>query len=747
MTFLLLLDPTSLGTQGFVSDVMKAVHQNQQIERKMANIILKGLPEAGKSTLLNRLLNRPFQHSSHSTGLSDGIIVVDIKPTSTLTSATASDNSSWEVIDFDTSMYSQLKQFLPSAEEELIGNIISDSPSYQGASVCNTTEISENIKKVLSAHNIKSIEDLRLKNSLYIRDTGGQVEFQESLTLLLHGPSIFTFVLRADVDIHKKTIIRYRSPSGEIINNYKSSISTVDALVQFLTSVSAIDTTEEGVFQEAGVYKSHEPVVFIVGTHIDLLESRTAIIDEMNKSLHRIIREHGFSSIVVYADDDSSRVMYTVDNTSVKDDNFKILRSDINKYICSRHEFMVLYPVSFLLFCLELQNVQAVVIPIVEFRQLALKFSITAERINHLLHFLHFRIGIIQYYDIDSLSDIVIKEPQVLFNKVTDLLVKTFLSSKAMKMDQKRSFQQKGILDAAVLESILGGSKNQITAKQFLAYMVHLRLAVPFTDKSGIKKYFFPSVLNHVPTSVGEERKTGIASLAICFKLGHCPQGLFGVLISHLVSPVKSHKFSFDLSENKIYQDQVVLLVSSSEDRDEMSLKKHLSHIEVTMYLNDSLSGKKCKLFALSRSATPSTMCTTVRSILQDCLQLSMTTLHYDGKKLLPKFCLSCPDGDCVDMHEVECGEKQTCAMFCETSKYAIPSNALYWFDQGETLNTVILFSYSSESCNKVLLYICLAPPVNECAPEKIQCAQSSAYEKSSSSTDGILQFFFLSCN
>ena len=684
----LLLDPTSLGTQGFVSDVMKAVHQNQQIERKMANIILKGLPEAGKSTLLNRLLNRQFQHSSYSTGLSDGIVVVDIKPTSTLTSATAGDNSSWEVIDFDTSMYSQLKQFLPSAEEELIGNIISDSPNYQGASVSSTTEISENIKKVLSAHNIKSIEDLRLKNSLYIRDTGGQVEFQESLTLLLHGPSIFIFVLKVDVDIHKKTTIRYRSPSGEIINNYKSSISTVDALVQFLTSVSAIDTTEEGVFQEAGVYKSHEPVVFIVGTHIDLLKSKAgSIIDKMNKSLDRIIREHGFSSIVVYADDDSSRVMYTVDNTSVKDDNFKILRSDINKYICSRHEFMVLYPVSFLLFCLELQNVQAVVIPIAEFRQLASKFSITAERICHLLHFLHFRIGIVQYYDIDSLSDIVIKEPQVLFNKVTDLLVKTFLSSKSMKMDQKRSFQQKGILDAAVLESILGGSKNQITAKQFLAYMVHLRLAVPFTDKSRIKKYFFPSVLNHVQTSVGEETKTDIASLAICFKLGHCPQGLFGVLISHLVSPVKSHKFTFDLSENKIYQDQVVLLVSSYEDRDEMSLKKHLSHIEVTMYFNDSLSGKKCQL-ALSRSATPSTVCTTVRSILQNCLQLSMTTLHYDGKKLLPKFCLSCPDGDCVDMHEVKCGEKQT-YVICKTYKYAIPSNALYWFDQGETLNTI----------------------------------------------------------
>ena len=670
-----------------MSDVIKAVVQNQQIERKMANVILKGLPEAGKSTLLNRLLKRPFKNISSSTGVSDGVVVVDIQPTSTLTSATASDNSSWEVIDFDTSMYSQLedlKKFLPSTQEESIeDNTSSDSPGYKIYNVSGISEVPDNIKKVVSAHNIKSIEDLKLKNSLYIRDTGGQVEFQESLTLLVYGPSIFIFVLRTDIDIDQKTIVRYRSPSGEIINEYQSSISTVDALVQFLSSVSAIDTTEEGVFQQGGAYKSHEPVVFIVGTHIDLLKSRAgSVIAEINKRLDRIIRNHGFSSVVRYANAASLTVMYTVDNTTVKDDNFKILRSDINGYICSRHEFMVLYPVSYLLFCLELQNMKAAIISIAKFRQLASKFSITSSQINHLLHFLHFRIGIIQYYDIDNLSDIVIKEPQVLFNKVTDLLVKTFLSSKAMKMDQQRIFQERGILDAALLQSILGESKNQITAKQFSAFMVHLRMAVPFTDKWGIKKYFIPSVLNHAPASTGIQRKTDIAPLAICFELGHCPQGLFGVLISHLMSPDKSHDFSFDLSEDKIYQDQVFLLVSSSEEVDQISLERHLSRIEVTMYLEGSSSDTES---IIPRSTTPTTVCTTVRSILQDCLQLSMTTLHYDGKKLRPKFCLACLT--CTDLQEVKCGAEHT-YMNCKTcsAKRQISSSGMFWFKQSKII-------------------------------------------------------------
>ena len=196
-------------------------------------VILKGLPEAGKSSLLNRLLNKPFQNTSSSTGLSEGIVVVDIQPTSTLTSVTASDNSSWEVIDFDMSMYSQLdrfKHFLPSADKESIEEGAANTTlTYQVYRVSSISEVPNNIEKVLSAHNIKNIEDLKSKNSLYIRDTGGQVEFQESLTLLIHGPSIFIFVLRTDVDLLKKTIIRYRSPSGDIINQYQSSISSKDA--------------------------------------------------------------------------------------------------------------------------------------------------------------------------------------------------------------------------------------------------------------------------------------------------------------------------------------------------------------------------------------------------------------------------------------------------------------------------------------------------------------------------------------
>jgi len=680
------------------------VDNNQHIQRKLAHIILNGLPEAGKSTLLDRLLKRPFREH-FSTKISDGIVVVDINPTSTLSAAYANNDSTWESIDIDMSLSSQLGgsvTFLPESsgqQVEVCANV-SIQERKDNSVVANNdvdistgtiSEIHDNVKKILRTHNIKSMEDLETKCSLYIRDTGGQVEFQECLSLLIYGPSIFIFVLRIDIDIYKKVTVQYRTPSGDVINRYQSSISTVDALLQFLTSVSAIQTTQEGIFQEEGTYLSHEPVVFIVGTHIDLLNSETASIDEINATLDKIICEQNFSDLVHYANDDCGKVMYLVDNTTNSDEEFQPLRRDINEYT-ERPEFTVDYPISYLLCCLELQEIQETVLSLDEFRQLALKFGISSNEMSHLLRFLHFRVGIIHYYDVDCLSDIIIKEPQFLFNKVTDLLVKTFISTGAMKTGQKKCFCQKGIVESSVIENIIRKSGDKITSQQFMAFLVHLRIAVPFTDQNGIKKYFIPCVLNHVPASSSDTKESDIAPLAICFHLDHCPKGLFGVLISHLLWPDDNREVSFDLLEDKIYQDQVSLRVYSPEDVDKITLKLHLSRIDINLFVENSSPALSSESLLASRKSTVSTVCANIRSTVQDSLQSSLKTLHYDSKKVKFRFSLKCPDDNCSLWHEVNCGEEQS-YMHCQPScsKFNLPKSGNVWFNN--TGNYILTYS------------------------------------------------------
>ncbi len=666
----------------FTDEVTSAIFNKQSIRRKIANILLKGLPGSGKTSLLDRLLNKPLREHYSSTGICEKIVIVQIGPSSTHTSAYTCEDNTWKVTDFDESVVSQLdscKVFIPQRS--------SGSPrlrlQHHRASASQldqpVSDIEHHVKEVLERHQIKNIVDLQTKNSLYIRDTGGQVEFQESLSLLIFGPSIFIFVMRTDIDIHTKNILQYRSANGEIINQYQSSISTMDALIQFLTSVSAIQTTEEGVLEKVSSV-CHEPIVFIVGTHIDRIASEAqSVFDSINLMLHEMICERNFFHLVRYSNGPLNTVMYKVDNTSSEDQQFQKLRSDINKFIHDRDEFLIEYPVSYLLFCLELHSIHETVLSMDRCKKLAAKFYIEEEEMGSLLHFLHFRVGIIQHYDIEGLSDVIIKEPEVLFNKVTELILETFLSSGSIPKSQQDSFCKRGILEASVFKNLLS-EKDKITPDQFLKFLLHLRVAVSITDKKGVLKYFIPSVLNHVQKSSSDTLDSVVAPLAITFKLGHCPKGLFGMLISFLLNPEGDQTLTFDLLEDHIYQDQVSLRVNSSEDVDQIGIRSHLSHLEVSAVLENYPPN----VLALPRATAPSEVCSKLRQTFDTCLQLSLNKLHYDYGKVEPYFSLKCHLENCCELHEVQL-EPTSWAMHCNAHNIRItPSEpGMFWFNEG----------------------------------------------------------------
>ena len=670
----------------FTDEVTSAIFNNQSLRRRIANILLQGLPGSGKTSLLDRLLNKPLRVYYSSTGMCEKIVIVQIAPSSTHTSAYTCEDSTWKVTDFDDSIVSQLDSY----DEFIPGNARKKQKLQQDET--NSSQLTNlvsgipfHVREVLNKHKIKSIVDLQTRHSLYIRDTGGQVEFQESLSLLIFGPSIFIFVVRTDIDIHTKNIIQYRSANGEIINQYQSSISTMDALIQFLTSVSAIQTTEEDALGKV-TSVCQEPMVFIVGTHIDRIGSEAeSVLKSINKMLHEMICERKFSHFVRYCNGLLNKVMYEVDNTSSNDQQFQCLRCDINKFIQDRDEFLIEYPVSYLLFCLELNSIHETVLSMDECKKLAEKFYIDEKEIGSLLHFLHFRVGIIQHYNVEGISDVIIKEPQVLFNKVTELILETFSSSGSISKSQHDSFCKRGILEASVFKELLS-KKDKITSDQFLLFLLHLRVAVSFMDKKGVLKYFIPSVLNHVEKSSPDAINTLIAPLAVTFQLGHCPKGLFGMVISYLLNPEGDQNLTFDLLEDEIYQDQVSLRVNSSEDVDQICIRSHLSHLEISVSLENYPPSTSSTVKYIPRGTTPNEVCCNIRLILNNCLQLSLKKLHYDSTKIIPSFSLKCPLENCFQLHEVQLLRKQVWFMRCcaHSKRIEPPKCGMFWFREGK---------------------------------------------------------------
>ena len=712
-------------SQEFIKAVEQAIAKSGKISRKLAHSIIIGPPGSGKSSLIDRLLKRLRKKFSKSTGVCNSVIVVDIDEInpSVLYSATGMDSETWKEVDYEVSKVNQLGEQSkepppqsaprniarpPPAEEKIpqrkvnINEIPTEEmPAIQVAMkfpskkkpIAVLTMSKESVLSIIEKYGFDTFKNYLQKTfSLYLRDTGGQVEFQEMLPLLIFGPSIFIFVFRIDLDFQSKFRIEYRKGESESINCYTSSITTEEALLQCLASVYAMDTPGKDTV------KTHKPLVFIVGTHKDQLgSSADRKIAELNKYIISLIMKNGFQDLVLYADKNKGQIFFSVNNTSESDDDFKLIRSKVNSLVYHRKEFTIDYPISYLLLCLDLQNVKKSIITLDEFKILAAKHGIEGDDIFHLLHFLHLRIGIVRYYDVDGLRDIVVIEPQVLFNTITDLVIRTF-SCEDLTFCEADDFGKKGFMSSSVLECVINEemkgilpasafkgkffSDGNISSATFLQLLVHLRIITPITTPEDEEvKYFIPCVLNHVPESSGEDVETDILPLHVKFQCRHCPKGVFGVLVTHLMTPDVSKQndteTTFSLVQDKIFRDQVTFDVNCNGFQDEMCLKVYSSHLEVNFipYSSDDREDYPIKV-----------ACCNVRQIVDDSIGRSLSDLHYNNKKVKSEICFRCDH--CSELHPVIKGGKFH-MLICSTTKRRnrLPPQARCWYGEGEYSN------------------------------------------------------------
>ena len=94
----------------FVQGVQDAVAKDEKINRKLAHSVFVGPTGSGKSSLMDRLLGRAIRKPALSTGVCDGIVIVDIDVDnpSTFHAVTVIGPSTWEEVEYDVSLVSQM---------------------------------------------------------------------------------------------------------------------------------------------------------------------------------------------------------------------------------------------------------------------------------------------------------------------------------------------------------------------------------------------------------------------------------------------------------------------------------------------------------------------------------------------------------------------------------------------------------------------------------------------------------------
>ena len=412
------------------------------------------------------------------------------------------------------------------------------------------------------------------------------------------------------------------------------------------------------------------PKVFFVGTHRDQLDPILAAsqIESIDKQLQKVINStsHG-KELVEYAT--PSQLIFTVNNFSESDSDFKNIRLAVEQVVM-RGYFQMTSPVHWLIFSLALRKLDSRVISYDLCYKIAKQCGIDSrEELNESLYFIHSKMGLIRYFPYnEELKNIVIIDPQFLFDKVTELIVDTFTFEKVGKsrMDE---FKHKGVFSMDELEMIYTESESEITSSQFGELLIHLRIAAPI-QIDGEEKLFLPCVLSHakICTRNIPVVSTQVPSILATFECDYIPKGVPGALIAFLVSNT-----DWKLLTDEIFKDQISFGVGAY---DTVVIKIFPTHFEINCS-RDSDDTPDDQL----KSPIEET-CDEVLKAINVGIPQILKDLSYIKRQYNLTF--PCPAPDCKCKHKTQVlmdksGHSGT--LFCQLIKkrFRLPTNSYYW--------------------------------------------------------------------
>ena len=450
------------------------MEEKGSLEQSIMHCLFLGYPETGKSSLIKRLTGQPAEYvlDSASTGVAEKAVQVQVHTSAAMVMHSQSPQSSgskWLPLDYNDEVGMllakanqrgiQTEAEQSCSEDEIVPKTLNNSGeqpafmevaattsqqtpqmgheafrSYEGSKVhvpaANVQILPlEVLKQALERRGYKELEQyLKGSLTLYLTDTGGQLEFQELLPALTAGPTLFFIVFRLDQDLDDTVTIEYRHPDGYTTEARQSCLTVRETLLQSLASIGSMGTYMYIFNKKQGDFKQVllKPRVSFIGTHFDqVTEERRKEID---CKLQEIVKKTALYHDGLIEFKSSSELLVAVNNFHPDDSHFDQVRSLVER-IARNDIFIVSLPSTWIVLGLIIRQLDKDVISYDEcFAHARVCGIITPDELNKALQFLG-TVGLVRYFQGEGLKDLeetVIIDPQILFNKITQLIVSTF---------------------------------------------------------------------------------------------------------------------------------------------------------------------------------------------------------------------------------------------------------------------------------------------------------------------------------
>ena len=423
--------------------------------------------------------------------------------------------------------------------------------------------------------------------TVYLTDTGGQLEFQEFFTVLGHGPSLYILLFRLDQALNEKFTITYRYPGGKTFK-YTSQLTVKEILLQSLASIDCLGKNVK---------------VLVLSTHKDLVPNMHAKLCEVDTELQKspLVQKLVLSHPCKHADcakQGNTHAVMAVNNyckmEGEMEDDIMRVKHIIEEYI--KHLTDLSRPASWFFFAMAVRNQTKRVLSYDYCKSLAIKCGIESEDFEKVLCFLHNEIGLIRHFkDVPEMNDIVVQDPQAIFDKITTLVTETFGSRRALtgdtRIERKQGiFSLKDVARECSADARTGD--ELLTPEKLVALLQHLRIITPLKkrpkpaeEEEVPQRYFMPCVMyhseeaTHLEAPHGTQKVPGTPALLFTFNCGYIPKGVFGAVITHLEAECSDWR----LDTQYTCKNQVCF----SLGLELVCLKHKHTHLEITLYTSD----------------------------------------------------------------------------------------------------------------------------------------------------------------
>ena len=610
-----------------------ALENERMMPLRIAQCMTVGAPQSGKSSLKRRLLKQPNQPNK-STGVADKPEVVSVVTVGgsewtvieweeegaqflqSVEQSSEEETENKQLPSFPTSIPDggegtkesegscfprdepSIATKEPEQETTLCVDVSNDSVPHQHSlsyskSTVTEADINPNeperpsyrdlIDAILSEFGSEKwiAAKKRLENqcTIYFTDSGGQLEFQELLPAIISGPSIFLLVFNlehAAEGLEKEFSAVYKRSDGSVYEP-PPGISTFTVKDSILHILASIQATRSYHFQKDGSDQIIEAKVLLVGTHSDHVKD-ASVRNQIESDVQDLLKNTPYYQKgmlqVPCRKKTSERFVYMVNNESLEDPVVQEIREKVTSLIFRDSDYKEDVSAHWLGFDLMLRwPGKSQILTYERCTDLANECGIRGDdNIKQALSFLHERFGIIRYFKGEGLGKLVVTNPQVIYNVLSDLVAEQFNDSDSdsrLTPEQVNEFRNKGLISEDAVKRITTQKSETpgLSLPFLLSLLTHLHIVVKLEvdEANPVTKYFMPCVLAGTirDLSISEEiSEPCVADLLIVFDHGrqYCPKGLFAVLAVNLTQKPKQHEaqYTWVLNCEKLARERVV---------------------------------------------------------------------------------------------------------------------------------------------------------------------------------------------